>query len=126
MVYLDYSKAFDLESHVLLLQNDSCLIDWMQDFLLGQIMRISVAGHCFEVALTSGVPLETMFGQLLFMFYVDNITKMLLGLGVLVQVILSLVYAILEVKQQRELRECKNFSGMRTLLLLRVARRILN
>ena len=61
MVYLDFSKAFDLVSQVLLLQKlymlgfDIYLIDRVQTFLQGRFMSVSVALILsVEVAVMSG------------------------------------------------------------------------
>ena len=62
MVYLDYSKAFDLVFYAVLLQNLHMLGFDTSDrlgaaFLQGRFMSVSVAGNLSdEVAVTSGVP----------------------------------------------------------------------
>ena len=44
MVYLDFSKGFNLVSHRILLEKlsllgfDNCIIDWVEGFLVGRYM----------------------------------------------------------------------------------------
>ena len=86
MVYLDYSKDIDLMSHVLLLKNfymlgfDTNLIDWVQTFLQGRFMNVSMAGILsVEVAVTLGVSQGSVIRPLLFLIYVNYITKDVTG-----------------------------------------------
>ena len=87
MVYLVYSKAFSLVSHVLVFQKlqmcgfDTCLIDRVQAVLQGGFISVLVAGNLGdEVAITSGGPQKFMSGTLLFLNYLSLITKDVTGL----------------------------------------------
>ena len=64
---LNFSKAFDLVCHEILLENlvalgiDSCLMRWAREFSQGRHMNVSVAGKLSqEVEISSGVPLGSL------------------------------------------------------------------
>jgi len=81
-IIIDFSKAFDLVPHGQLLTKiansgvDSRVVVWRREFLLGRTQRVRVGGHLSEeVRVTSGVPQGSVLGPLLFLAYVNNISK---------------------------------------------------
>ena len=82
VIFLDFSKAFDLVSHTLivtklrLLGFDDALVNWIRSFLVGRTMSVSVSGKLSsERSVTSGVPQGSVLGPILFLIYVNHITK---------------------------------------------------
>ena len=82
VVFMDFSKAFDLVSHTLivaklrLLGFDDVLVNWIESFLVGRTMSVSVSGSLSsERSVTSGVPQGSVLGPILFLIYVNHITK---------------------------------------------------
>ena len=69
MVYLLFSKAFELVSHQTLLEKISLLgfhnsiLGWVEVFLVGCYMSASVTSELSSaLEVTSGVPQESVFG----------------------------------------------------------------
>ena len=76
------SKAFDLVPHSRLVTKiansgvDSRVVVWIKEFLLGRTQRVRVGGHLSEeVRITSGVPQGSVLDPLLFLAYVNDISR---------------------------------------------------
>ena len=77
-VYLDFSKAFDVIVHELLLEKlaslgfDQNVLAWISSFVSGRTMRVAVGGECStRREVNSGVPQGSVLGPILFLIYVN-------------------------------------------------------
>ena len=82
VILLDFTKAFDMVPHNLLCSKlyhlgiKGPLLSWIRCFLAGRQQQVVINGEISSLSLvTSGVPQGTVLAPLLFLCYINDITK---------------------------------------------------
>ena len=110
VLYLDMSKAFDRVDHKILLQKLNALgitgkiHEWLTAFLTNREQTVMVDGHkSIPEKVLSGVPQGTVLGPVLFILYINDITKVIRNTYIMIFADDSKIIKAINTMQDRDL-----------------------